>query len=253
MQINAVSTQSVSPKSSFGHRMPTREELEQFAAADDKTLKGFAVQAASEAVNDKKHRRISNAIWYALPIAGGLAAVVRNPGVIGRIPKLKVFTKNAALWAGTFAVIDATFGAKRVLDKNSNFSREFSKEHPVLSTVATVAASIGLLILAGKGASKLVDKYGANVTKFLKDHKVDKFIKENKLITSAMKQVRKLPSAIKNFAKGVIDWSPMLLIFTSIAHTFNHEKAKGMEAAKNYTILKSEQAQVRQLLADEDA
>jgi hypothetical protein len=67
-----------------------------------------------------------------------------------------------------------------------------------------------------------------------------------------MKQVRKLPSAIKSFAKGVIDWSPMILVFTSIAHTFSHEKAKTAEAVKNYTMLKAEQAQVRELLAAED-
>ena len=252
MQVNAVSTKSMAAQS-FGHRMPTRDELEQFASADDKTLRQFAVQAASESVNDKKHRRISNAIWYSLPIAGGLASVVRNPQVIGRIPKLKVFAKSAALWAGTFAVIDATFAAKRGLDKHSETAREFTKDHPVLSTVATVAASIGAMLLAGKGASKLVEKYGPDATKFLKKHNVDKFIKENKLITSAMKQVRKLPSAIKSFAKGVIDWSPMILVFTSIAHTFNHEKAKGMEAAKNYTVLKAEQAQVRDILSQADA
>lgn len=252
MQVNAVSNQSIASKSSFGHRMPSRDELEQFAAADDKTLKHFAVQAASESVNDKKHRRISNAIWYSLPIVGGLAAVVRNPQVIGRIPKLKVFAKNAALWAGTFAVIDATFGAKRAIEKHSSSAREFSKEHPVLSTIGTVAASIGALILAGKGASKLVDKFGPDAVKILKKHKVDKYIKENKLITSVMKQVRKLPSAIKSFAKGVIDWSPMILVFTSIAHTFSHEKAKTAEAVKNYTMLKADQGRVRELLAAED-
>ena len=252
MQINAVSNRSVASKSSFGHRMPSRDELEQLAAADDMTLKKIAVQAASDSVNDKKHKLVSNALWYSLPVAGGLAAIVRNPGVIGRIPKLKLFAESAALWAGSLAVIDATYGAKRVIDNHSPSAREFSQNHPVLSTVGTVAASIGALILAGKGASKLVDKYGADVTKFLKNHKVDKYIEENKLISNTMKLVRKLPSAIKSFAKGVIDWSPMILVFTSIAHTFRKKKKKTAEAVKNYTELKGEQAQVREMLSAAD-
>lgn len=245
MQVNAVSTKGAS---SFGHRMPTREELENFAAADDRTLQAFAVKAASDSVNDKKHKRISNAIWYSLPVAAGLADVVRNSKVVGRIPKLKIFAATTAAWAGTFAVIDAVFAGKRAADKHSSTLRDFNKEHPILSTVATLGAAVGVLLLAGKGANKLLDKYGDKAVQFLKKHKVDKTIKESKLITNTMKAIRKVPSSIKNFAKGVIDWSPMILVLTSITHTFNHERAKAAETAKNYTVLKAEQAQVKNLL-----
>ncbi len=247
MLVNAVSTKATT----FGHRTPSREEFESFAQADDKTLRAYAREAAAIQVNDKKHKAASNAIWYSLPIAGGLAAVVGNPKIVGRIPKLKLFTKQTALWAGTFAIIDATFAAARSLNRHSSTVHEFNKEHPVLSTIATIGATVGALLLAGKGASKLVEKYGDKVVKFLKNHKVDKYIKENKLLTSVMKNIRKAPSSLKSFAKGVISWSPILLVATSIAHTFSHEKAKAITEQRNYDTLKVNQAKVRDLLAAE--
>lgn len=246
MLVNAVSTNAT-----FGRRTPSREEFESFANADDKTLRAYAHEVAAMQVNDKKHKAVSNAIWYSLPIAGGLAAVVGNPKVIGRIPKLKLFTKQTALWAGTFAVIDATFAAARSLNKHSSTVHEFNKEHPVLSTIATIGATVGALLLAGKGANMLVDKYGAKATKLLKDIKVDKYIKESKILTNIMKTVRKAPSSIKNFAKGVISWSPILLVATSIAHTFSHEKAKAITEQRNYDTLKANQSKVRDLLEAE--
>lgn len=245
MLVNAVSANSTT----FGRKGPSKEDFEDFAQADDRTLRAYAREAASVQVNDKKHRAASNAIWYSLPIAGGLAAVVGNPKVVGRIPKLKLFTKQTALWAGTFAVIDATFAAARSLNKHSSTVNEFNKEHPVLSTVATIGATVGALLLAGKGASMLTEKYGDKVIKFLKNNKVDKLIKENKLITNTMKTLRKAPSALKNFAKGVISWSPVILVATSIAHTFSHEKAKAVATQKNYDTLKTNQEKVRDLLA----
>lgn len=247
MQVNAV-TKQTSGNQAFGRRVPTRDDLEQFAAADDRVLKNFAMQTASESVDDKKHRFLSNTIWYSLPIAAGLASIVRNPNVIGRIPKLKIFAKTAASWAGAFALIDATFAAKRAIDNNSSTAREFAKEHPVLSTITAVGAAIGAMILGSKGASALWNKYGAQAVQYLKKHGVDKAINDSKLITNVMANVRKLPSAIKNFTKGLIDWSPTLLIFTSLAHTFSHERAKTAEIAKNYTLLKTQQAQIRAAL-----
>lgn len=245
MQVNAVSTNSTA----FGRR-PNLEELEQFAAADDRTLRQVSRQIAAVQVDDKKHKRVSNAIWYSIPLAAGLSAAVTNPKIVGRIPKLKAFTAAAAAWAGTFAVIDATFAAARGLNKHSEGAREFTEKHPVLSTVLTIGATVAALFAAGKGASALVDKYGDKAVKFLKSKNVDKFIKENKTITKVMENVRKAPSALKNFGKGVISWGPMLLIATSLAHTFGHEKARAVAEAQNYANLKANQENLRDALAE---
>lgn len=60
------------------------------------------------------------------------------------------------------------------------------------------------------------------------------------------KQLEKVPSGIKAFGKGVLDYSPMLLIVSSIAHSFGHDKVKANEFANNYRDIKLAQAMVRQ-------
>jgi len=251
MLVNAVSTKSLDSQA-FGHRKReiSKEELEAFASADDYTLRKFASVAASDAVNDKKHRRISNAIWASLPVSAGLSSMI---GVAGRIPKIKAFAATTAAWAATFAVIDGVFGAKRYADRHSAGLREFNKEHPLLSTVATIGAAIGAIILGGKGASKLYEKYGAKGIEQLKKVGVDKWIKESKVLDKVSEYAAKVPSSIKGFAKGVIGWGPAILVMTSIAHTISHERARAVETFNQFEALKNEQAAVRDALRAEEA
>lgn len=244
MHVNSVSAD----KPSFKAYYPSREELEVFANLDNATLKNAAAMKTSAEVNDKKHRRVSNAIWASIPVAAGLADVVRNPKVVGRLPKLGLFAGTMASWAATFALVDATFGAKRLLERHSQKANDFNKKHPVMANILAIGASIGAMILGGKAVSKLADKQGANVIKWLDKHNVSKFLKETKIIGKPVEMFRKLPSAIKNFTKGVVSWSPYLLIATSIAHSFNHERVRAERLAKNYEDLKDNQAMAREYL-----
>ena len=246
MQINAVSTNGTD----FGNytRLGS-DRMEEFANADNKTLMQMSRIVASQQIDDRKHKRLHNAMWYSLPIAGGLASVVSNP-VVGRIPKLKVFTKVAAAWAGKFALIDATWAVARGISNNSKAVHEFNEKHPIASTILTLGATVAALYGAGKGANWLVGKYGDKVVKYLKGKNVDKFIKENKTITKVMQTVRKAPSAIKEFSKGLIRWSPFIIVATSIGHTISHEKARAVAETRNFETLKANQEKVRMVLAD---
>ena len=68
MQVNSVSSQ-VGSKQNFGMQM-TEEQMQayarkravEFANLDDKAVRKIAYNMASEKVNDKKHKKISNAI-----------------------------------------------------------------------------------------------------------------------------------------------------------------------------------------------
>ena len=244
MHVNSVSAD----KSSFKAYYPSREELEVFANLDNATLKNAAVMKASAEVNDKKHRRVSNAIWASIPIAAGLADVVRNPKVVGRLPKLGLFAGTMASWAATFALVDATFGGKRLLERHSEKANNFNKKHPVMANLLAIGVSIGAMILGGKAVAKLADKQGANVVNWLKKHKVADFLEKTKIIGKPVEMFRKLPPAIKNFTKGVVSWSPFLLIATSIAHSFNHERIRAERVAQNYENLKDNQAMAREYL-----
>ena len=257
MQVNSISSSSVAGKTSFGNQ---REMLENFANADDKTLRKIAMQKTAASIDDKKHRRITNAIYYSIPVAAGLAAVVRNPAKAAakgisraRMINLGNFAGTALNWAGTFAIIDLVFGGARKLNKSSETVREFNKEHPVLSMVATVGAGIGTLFLAGKGLSKLAAKIAKKPMTLVEKKSVAKLnmaLNDSKALNWISKNLKKVPSSIKSFAKTAIDWSPMLLVFTSIAHSFNHSKVKTAETVKNYTQLKDAQMQVREALAN---
>ena len=121
MQVNSVSVN----KASFGNRPEvTRYMAEQFAKMDDKTLKTAAYQQATVDVNTKKHNRIGKAIFWSIPLAAGLAAVVKNPAKTAtkilntntsRLSNLGKFAGTALNWASTFAIIDVVFGASRKL------------------------------------------------------------------------------------------------------------------------------------------
>lgn len=280
MQVNSVSSRAAEGKQVFGNLNADRDYqlkrayLEQFANASDKDIQSLAYKTASQRVNDKKHKRITDALYYSVPLAAGLAAAVRSPEIVmktaanaakkssakmidlTRYGRMARFLNTSVSWAATFLAVDAIFGTKRYLDKKVPDMGKFTQEHPVISSLATVGVAIGALIGLNKGASKLLSKVVKNVP----DKEVEqsianiaKKLNKNKFLDSMAKKIDKVPSAIKEFTKGVIDFSPMLLIFGSIAHSFNHQSVKTREAIKDYNEIKEAQNLARQAIAVDDA
>ena len=247
MQVNSVSSQ-VNSKASFGNRDYQRAVLEEFAKADDRALRKAAAQITETQVDSKKHKRINDGIWAAVPVVAGLAAAVAVPG--GRIPMLKQFVSTAALWMGAFAGIDLVNAGARALNNNSDSVRDFNKKNPTLSFILNFGAAIGGMLAGGALVSKGISKFGPKLVAQAKKLKVDKFIKESTVINKASELVAKVPSALKSFGKTVLNWSPMLLMLTALVHTSNHERAKATQTVNNYTQLKDAQSQVRMAFAD---
>lgn len=251
MQVNSVSLNSTSSKPAF---KSFQSDVETLAMLDDNTVRKIAYAKASHDVNDKKHKRITNALYYSIPLAAGLAAAVRTPkfSKYTRSLKLNNFVATTLNWAGTFAVIDLVFGAKRRLDRKNPTMNEFTKNHPVVSTLATIGASIGAIFALGKGASKLTSKFASKLT--FKDLRsavtFNNKLNNNKFLNKASEKLAKVPAGIKGFAKGVLDYAPMLLIFSSIAHSFGHERVKATEYQNNYRDIKTAQAMIREGLSN---
>lgn len=263
MQVNSVSS-AMAGKTSFGRKHDRNEDyvlnpriLNEFANMDDKTIRQAAYLKASHDVNDKKHNRITSALYYSIPLAAGLAAAVRTPalGKYTRSIKLNNFVGTALNWIGTFAAIDLVFGAKRKLEKHSPAVNEFSQNNPVMSTLASIGVSLAAIWGAGKGISKLASKVASKATKKQNIAALRSFVKLNnklndsKVLNKMSEHLAKVPSGIKEFAKGVLDYSPLLLIVSSITHSFGHEKVKAQEYANNYRDLKTAQAITRERLA----
>ena len=256
MQVNSVSVNNAS----FGHRQEvTREMAEQFAKMDDKTLRTAAYQQATIDVNTKKHRRIGKAIFWSIPLAAGLAAVIKNPAKTAtkilktntsRLTNLGKFAGTALNWAGTFAIIDTAFAASRKLEMSNKKTKEFSKEHPTLSFIAKIGVSLGALALAGLGLTKLAGK-APKIFANKSMYKFNNALNNSKVLNKVSENLAKVPSAIKGFAQGIAEWSPMLLVLTSISHSLNHSRALVVKTGQNYGQLKESQAMVREQLAKE--
>ena len=236
MKVNSISSNQV-----FGHDS-NKLYMSVLRDASDSDLKYLAYAKASYDVNDRKHRRISDLLYYSVPVAAGVAEAVK-PASISRIGRLGLGAKGFLSLAIPFALIDATFGIKNFIDKHSSTSAKFTKEHPFVSAMATLGAGIAGILVFNRAAGKLGAKYGEQFVNKLAPEvaKLTKKLDASKVLNYASKQLAKLPSSLKEFSKVALDWSPWMLVFANVGHSINHENVKNAEYMKNYQALKDVQ------------
>ena len=210
MQVNSVSLNGRVSKTSFGDN--TLQE--RFAALNENELKQLAYTKSSNEVNDKKHRRLDRAIIASVPLAAGVASAVAAKSM-SRIGRLAAFGIGAASWLFPFAVVDTGAGVY-----------------------------LGLRHGAIKGLDKYGDKLLEKASPYL--NKLAKSLNSSKLLDKTSSVLQKVPSSIKEFTKTALNWSPWLLLMTSIAHTFSHDDVKAKTFAKNFEELKIAQDLIRQ-------
>lgn len=255
MQVNSVSLSSDAAKRAFG---ATPEE-HLFANLKDRDVRQLAWAKASQDVNDRKHRRIDNALFYALPIAGGLAASVRelSPEAIARFGKQNVraiklgrFGLVTAAWAAGLAALGALWGAKDYLAKKV----DLIKNNPVISSVVTFAAGFGVLAAVNRGGSKLLIKALNSVDdKKVVPHlrKIRNALNNSKILDKISEFSAKVPSPIKDIGKGAAELAPLLVIGTQIAHLFSHQRVKAQVANRNYEEFKQAQEIIKDDIVNE--
>lgn len=273
MQVNLVSLNNFKGQRVDGSI--TREEvLRAMYSLDNETIAKMAYVQTFDKKSQKRHNLISNAIMWSIPVAAGVAAGVRKPSVtnlkdlakltraklpnldISRFMRLRNFAATTLSWGGTFAMIDLIFGAKHQLEKHSETSRKFSEKYPLLSMLGTVGVSIAALYGARFGAVKLISKkYPQGFKLAAKDIKslknVSAKLNNSKVLNKTSELLDKVPSAIKEFSKGVLNWSPLLLVLTSIGHNAAYSKNKNIQYIKNYNNLKELQATALDALSNE--
>lgn len=265
MQLNAVSLQQ--PKAqTFGHADADFEKFKknvykQFAMMDDRALKSLAHHEASVQVNDKKHRRIDRALIASIPAVAGLALASKVPSTLlnpkyARGAKLAVAFGEMVRWLGAFAVIDTVFGGAKLAEKSSKKVRKFVNDNPMLSTVLTISASLGALVLGRKGLAKLASKLPAakpTVANLKPLVKFNNYLNNNKILNLVAKGLSKVPASIKLVGKGILNNGVWILAGTSLLHSINHSKVRNNVAVDNYMKLKDAQDVVRAELAAEEA
>lgn len=255
MQVNSVLASSNASNMAF--KATPEERL--FASLRDRDVRNIAFEKASKDVNDRKHRRIDNALFLALPLAGGLSASVGklSPEAIKhygakniRAVRLARFGLVSASWAAGLAALGALWGTKDYLAGKV----DFIKNNPIISFVATFAAGFGVLSavnrLSWKGFSKALNMVeGEKVLPYLR--KARNALNNSKIINKASEYISKFPSPIKDIGRNTAELAPLLVIGTQIAHMFSHQRAKYQVANKNYEELKQAQEMIRNDIADE--
>lgn len=260
MQVGAV---SLSNKVNF----KASDEEYIFASLNDKALRHVAYNQACEQVNDKRHKKINNALYYSLPIVGGLSTLASkvalkqegNLAVLApatKIRGIKLMRAGAitGVWTAALASIALVAGAENLLYKKSQSVKDFVNEHPIISTVGTLVTAFGAIYGVNKVGGKLLGKLGNYIEKNIsKVNKFDNALNNSKILNSAENLISKLPTSIKSLGATALKWSPVAVMATQIAHYFGHEKVKNNQAYQNYSQLKDAQEIIREDIANEVA
>lgn len=255
MQVNSVSLSSNANNTAFKASL----EEQVFASLKDRDLRNMAWAKASKDVNDRKHRRIDNALLLTLPLAGGLSAVAQKfpPEAVAkfgahnmRAVKFARFGLISASWAAGLAALGALWGTKDYLAKKI----DIIKNNPVISSIATFAAGFGVLAgvdrLGAKGLVKLINSVdGKKVLPHLR--KARNLLNDSKILNKASEFMAKFPSPIKDMARGTATLAPLLVIGTQIGHIFGHQNVRAKVAQRNYEELKQAQENIRENIIDE--
>lgn len=255
MQVNSVSLS----QNATGMAFKATPEEHLFASLKDRDLKQIAWEKASKDVNDKKHRKLDNLLFYSLPIAGGISAstnafapkVVKKIGAHNlRALKLARFGSVAAGWAAGLAALDLLWNTKDYLAGKVNVIRN----HPAISAITTFIAGFGVLSLVNnasfKGLKNIVNS--KQVEKMVPTlRKMSKALNESKVLNKTSEFLSKFPSPIKDMAKGAARFAPLIVIGVQIAHLFNHQRVKAQVTVRNFEELKKAQQLIKEDIADE--
>lgn len=235
-----------------------RSNVEAFINMDEQKIRQLAYLKTAQKVDTKKDRKVTNALFYAAPIAAGIAVAALRGGkpekifskqVNGVTARIARGFKEAGFWAAALGAVDMLGFAKNKVAEKSPEVRKFDKEHPVVSMLTMLAAGIGAIMLVNKGGAKLGKM---KAPKFLQKFatKADKFFANNGVVKSVKGGLKKfsakVPVALKDIGKTALNWAPTMLLFGGLFHSIGSASKENREFAKNYSQLKERQAQLAQ-------
>lgn len=245
------------------------DKLDAFINMDDNSLRKIAYLETSENFNDKKNRRITNALFYSAPVAAGLKTAVFSDGsatkvfskqVTGLAAKAAKGLKVAGLFAATLGALDLFALGVNKLTNKSEKAKKFNNEHRLLSLGAMLAAGLGIISLSTVGAAKLAT---LKAPKFLRNAtgSVAKFMNTNKHIVKMQTRLanfnEKVPTALKDIGSTVLDWAPTSLLLGGFFHSIASANNKNKDFVNNYSQLRDLQTdltrqRLNQLVAEND-
>lgn len=248
-----------------------RDRIDEAIVQDDKVIRDYAYYQSMKKVQDKKHKKLANALWYSIPVVAGISTALLTRGkssmfgkeVSGLAAKVSNGIKAALPWAITLGIADTVIGAKNYVTNNSPTARQVENKHPFMSLLGTLGVGLAALIYAPRGFAKLYNKIGPktmaklgngfqNAGNVINKIKAPKFAQN---ITSKLSE--KAPSALKSATKSILYAAPEALLIGSLFHSINHSYNRNNEFNKNYSGMKEAQlnlakARVRELKIEND-
>jgi len=204
-----------------------------FVMLSDKQIKQFAKEQTEEVYPGDSFRRKTNALYYSLPLLGGISAAT-----VKGSPARKVFkgVKGGALWAGAIGILGIYNKISNTIVEKSPALQEHSQKHPFASTLIDLT-----LAFAGVDAgTRLLNKGLSSVKpskKVIKDINNSKLVKNvlpdlrngfGNIISKAPKFVQNTIPTIKKAGSSIVKASPLLaiggILLAGIGHSLKKEK-----------------------------
>lgn len=247
----------------YNPRRNPRHNIDAIIALDDNSIKQLAYIKTKNTVEDNKHRKISKGMFMAIPVVAGIASALLKPAksslltkdISGMAGRLLNGAKTAAVWGVLLGVAEGIMAGRNKLEKKSPELNNFTSQNPFLAFAATVGAFAGTLALGGKYIPMLAEK----VLKHVKPESVlnaenklfkgaDRF-NSNKIVKSISKfagdlKNKKYLESVKGVVKTALEWSPTLLLWGGVLHSFNHNNVRNREFVRNYSEMKDYQSRL---------
>lgn len=247
----------------YNPRKNRRHNVDSVIALDDNAIRQIAYAKTVATVEDDKHRKISNGMFWSVPFVAGIATAILSPsksnvlgkeisGVAGRM------LNGAATAAGWGTILGLATGVNRALgfaEKKSPEIRNFTRENPVLTLIGQVGAFVGTIALGSRYIPKMVN----GIAKHIKPKSIEQFadnivkgankLNNNKVTKKVAKYARNIADnrylePLKAVTKVALDWAPSVLLAGSILHSINHDRVRQSEFVKNYSEMKEIQSRL---------
>lgn len=233
-----------------------RDRIDSVIMLDDRAIRRKAFERASEQVDDKRNRKVTNTLLYSAPIASGVATALLSDsskttlfskqisGVAGRMAK---GLKTAAFLTTALAAIDLLgIGRKKAAEKSKDV-RKFDSQHPTLSFMGTLAAGIAMLTALPYGIVRVGKLFSPKFTAKLgnKVGKIAKSINNSNVVDVAKHSYNKLgeksPEWLKSIGAIALDWSPAALLLGGVYNSVKGNSDKTAAYIQNYNQMKEKQ------------
>lgn len=205
-----------------------------FVLMPDVAVREVAREQTKEQYNDSGLKKKLNAVFYSLPLIGGVSAAAMTKGSPAR--KVMSGAKSGALWAGAVGILGVYDAVSKAVLKKSPKMQEKVDRHPVTSTIADLSLAFLSIDFGTRLLNKGLDriKPSKKVVAAINNSKIAKeFVPNlknglNSLTAKAPEVIKQILPPVKKAGKFVVKNAPLLaiggILFAGIGNSLKKDK-----------------------------